>query len=928
MIAFLCRSLCLASAILGLLSPFAGAAPLTRFVWSGAVTADSARIKAGMLANATQVRAQISESSTFNTWTTTPAVSASLAVADGVADLAVTGLNANTAYYYRIEADGQTDDRVGRFTTFTNGPLSFTFAASACAAQGSTDTVFLAIRDENPLFFLHTGDLHYLNIAENDVNVFYNGYRQVLASSTQRALYESAPLMYIWDDHDYGPNNSDSSSPSRTASRLAYRDYVPHYPLPAGAGDAPIQQSFSVGRVKFIMTDLRSEKAVPTLPASSTKRTMSLAQQQWFFNELLDGRDNYAVVVWVSSYPWIGAGSNGSDFWNGYTHHRDEVAGFIKQNQIRNLCMIAGDAHMLAIDDGTNNRYPDNQPGFPVFQAAALTSSGSVKGGPYTSGTFPGNGQYGLMRVVDVGGGTVGVRWEGKHKDGTVLISHDFNVDASHLLPEFSISGTVTVDGQALAGVTISSGVLSALTDAAGNYSLPVPAGTFEIQAAKPGYEFTPSSQTVEIIDEDVGGRDFIGTALPVFAVTYSAGPGGSIAGVANQSVPQGANASPVTAQPAAGFGFLRWTDGLTTANRSDSSLSGPLHVTALFSRVSLQRDVLLQYDFNEAANTGLTATQPTIGTSTWNTGITNLSTNGAGLLRNTASTATGATNASIGSTLAPGIYEIVLQGVTFANLSGTAAEYVGFSFRTTVTGSELGTSSRDNMWLRVGNLDGQGDGLDAKFGRDIADTTNQINDFAPQGTLDLITRYNTSTGSATFYYDAGSGSIEIASRTGGNTSAALQNIGYGHAVTVNSGDMISVDRLSLIRETGSGPTPPTYAGWAGANGIDGEPPEGDFDGDGISNLLEYALDGLDPAIADHAVGSLDGLLLSYAKRPEAVQNNDVVYLIESSADLGIELPWIAVTPEDDDDQIISFRFSGTERDFARLRVSLIPPAP
>jgi phosphodiesterase/alkaline phosphatase D-like protein len=417
------------------------AADLTRFVWSGAVTPHSVRVKAGLRADAANTRLAVSRFSDFSDPVYSDVRSVSLEVADGVGDYTVSGLQPLTQYFYRIEVNGQADERVGRFRTFPDGPSSFTFALSACAAQGSTDTVFLAIRDENPLFFLHTGDLHYLNIAQNDVNVFYDGYRQVLGSHTQRALYESTSLAYIWDDHDYGPNDSDSSSPSRTASRLAYRDYVPHYPLVAGAGDAPIQQTFSVGRVKFIMTDLRSEKDVPTMPAGPEKRAMSAAQEAWFFNELLDGRDNFAAVFWVSSYPWIGSPSNGSDFWNGYTHQRDRIAAFIKSNNIRNLSMLAGDAHMLAIDDGRNNTYPDGTPGFPVFQSAALTSSGSIKGGPYSHGTFPGDGQYGVVRVVDTGTDTVQIFWEGKHKDGRILVSHQFTVDASHLVGKFDVKG-------------------------------------------------------------------------------------------------------------------------------------------------------------------------------------------------------------------------------------------------------------------------------------------------------------------------------------------------------------------------------------------------------------------------------------------------------------------------------------------------------
>ena len=37
---------------------------------------------------------------------------------------------------------------------------------------------------------------------------------------------------YMWDDHDYGPNDSDRFSPARDAALSSYRDVVPHFPLP------------------------------------------------------------------------------------------------------------------------------------------------------------------------------------------------------------------------------------------------------------------------------------------------------------------------------------------------------------------------------------------------------------------------------------------------------------------------------------------------------------------------------------------------------------------------------------------------------------------------------------------------------------------------------------------------------------------------
>jgi hypothetical protein len=39
------------------------------------------------------------------------------------------------------------------------------------------------------------------------------------------------PMAYMWDDHDFGPDNSDATAPGRDASLRAYREYVPHYPL-------------------------------------------------------------------------------------------------------------------------------------------------------------------------------------------------------------------------------------------------------------------------------------------------------------------------------------------------------------------------------------------------------------------------------------------------------------------------------------------------------------------------------------------------------------------------------------------------------------------------------------------------------------------------------------------------------------------------
>ncbi|MFW2334417.1 hypothetical protein, partial [Ilumatobacter sp.] len=97
---------------------------------------------------------------------------------------------------------------------------------------------------------------------------------------------------------------------------------------------------------------------------------------------------------------------------------------------VDNLVMVSGDAHMVAIDDGTNSAYAsDGGGGFPVLHAAALDRPGSVKGGPYSEGAFPGPGQYGKIEITDDGGATIGVRLSGSDWEGTELVDLDLVFD-------------------------------------------------------------------------------------------------------------------------------------------------------------------------------------------------------------------------------------------------------------------------------------------------------------------------------------------------------------------------------------------------------------------------------------------------------------------------------------------------------------------
>ena len=72
--------------------------------------------------------------------------------------------------------------------------------------------------------------------------------------------------------------------------------------------------------------------------------------------------------------------------------------------------------------------------------------------------------------------------------------------------------------------------------------------------------------------------------ALPTYTLTYIAGAGGTIRGKATQTVAEGASGKEVEAVPNAGYHFVKWDDGKTTAKRTDANVTESKTYTAEFA--------------------------------------------------------------------------------------------------------------------------------------------------------------------------------------------------------------------------------------------------------------------------------------------------------------------------------------------------------
>jgi hypothetical protein len=72
--------------------------------------------------------------------------------------------------------------------------------------------------------------------------------------------------------------------------------------------------------------------------------------------------------------------------------------------------------------------------------------------------------------------------------------------------------------------------------------------------------------------------------AINTYSLSYAAGANGTVSGTASQTVSYGGSGSAVTAVPNTGYHFVKWSDNVTTAARTDSNVTGNINVTASFA--------------------------------------------------------------------------------------------------------------------------------------------------------------------------------------------------------------------------------------------------------------------------------------------------------------------------------------------------------
>jgi alkaline phosphatase D len=256
--------------------------------------------------------------------------------------------------------------------------------------------------------YIQYGDFHYWNINTNNQALFNIAIDDQHSMIKRKKLFLSMGMDSVWDDHDYGPNNASSTSPSKPAAVAIYRLLYPNYTLPDSSA---VYHSFVIGRCRFVLSDLRSERDPNGNPDGPTHTMMSPTQLAWFENEILTAKNLGQLVFWMSTVPWNApAGDNNGDDWGGFINQKTQIINYIASISMQQQIIICtGDMHAAAIDNGTNANGFVNFAPFPENQTSQLYGGGFTQG-PITHAGTRIMGFGGIITVTDSGGPTINVK--------------------------------------------------------------------------------------------------------------------------------------------------------------------------------------------------------------------------------------------------------------------------------------------------------------------------------------------------------------------------------------------------------------------------------------------------------------------------------------------------------------------------------------
>ena len=280
----------------------------------------------------------------------------------------VVGLSPDTRYQYQVTIDGKADPSwKGSFKTapLEGTPTAFRMAITSCMHIKRAQRSWNLLLAEQPDLHLTVGDTHYADTTDPTIQLQHHvAYRRKKEFAN---VLRQVPTYAIWDDHDYGPNNSDGTAEGKEFSLAGWKQT---WPNPAsGTSDIPgAFFKFSRGDVDFFVVDGRYHRSPNELPDNDKKRMLGDAQFEWLLSGLKNSKAKFKIIASGSVLH-----HSKVDGWRIFTFSRHRLFDAIKKHKISGVMYIGGDMHQSLVWQ----HHESDRVGYPMIE---IMSSGITNG--------------------------------------------------------------------------------------------------------------------------------------------------------------------------------------------------------------------------------------------------------------------------------------------------------------------------------------------------------------------------------------------------------------------------------------------------------------------------------------------------------------------------------------------------------------------
>jgi alkaline phosphatase D len=364
-----------------------------------------------------------------------------LAGPDGVASIVLTGLEPGTRYAYALTVDGQPVERPYplEFRTqalwqYRRDPPAFTVAVGSCAyvndppydrpgePYGGSYRIFEALAARRPDAMVWLGDNTYLREVdwESPEGIAYR-FAHTRALPELQPLWAAAPHYATWDDHDFGPNDSDRSYVLKSASLATFRRFWPN-PTAGLPGVPGVFTHFRFNDAEFFLLDDRYYRSPNASPPDSARTMLGEAQLRWFLDALTSSRAPFKVVAIGGQF--LNPNAVYETYANVAPEERERLLGEIARRRIEGVVFLSGDRHhtellrlerpgLYPLYEFTSSPLTAGATREPRDAENAIRVPGTLVAGRHTFGTLtfegPRTARVLTMRTYDADGALV---WE------------------------------------------------------------------------------------------------------------------------------------------------------------------------------------------------------------------------------------------------------------------------------------------------------------------------------------------------------------------------------------------------------------------------------------------------------------------------------------------------------------------------------------